>query len=127
MTDGHRGVGRRARVRWQVHGELVRLARRETETRGRRHELEPPAAIGIAVAVLTWLVIIGGIKSIGRAAAKLSPLKVGLYLAGGLVVILANATAIPGVIAMVFREALTLKSGLGFGLFVAMLGFTVFR
>ena len=40
-----------------------------------------------SIAVLTWLVIIGGIKSIGRAAEKLSPLKVGLYLAGGLIVI----------------------------------------
>ena len=34
---------------------------------------------GVVIAVLTWLVIIGGIKSIGRAAEKLSPLKVGLY------------------------------------------------
>ena len=47
----------------------------------------PKLAVGIVVAVLTWLVIIGGIKSIGRAAEKLSPLKVGLYLAGGLIVI----------------------------------------
>ena len=38
-------------------------------------------AVGLVVAVLTWLVIIGGIKSIGRAAERLSPLKVGLYLA----------------------------------------------
>ena len=77
-------------------------------------------AIGIVIAVLTWLVIIGGIQSIGRAAEKLSPLKVGLYLAGGLIVILFNAAKIPGVLAMVFREALTLKSAFGFGLFVAM-------
>jgi len=76
--------------------------------------------IGIVIAVLTWLVIIGGIKSIGRAAERLSPLKVGLYLAGGLVVILVNAARIPDVIAMVFREALTTRSALGFGLFVAM-------
>jgi AGCS family alanine or glycine:cation symporter len=80
----------------------------------------PRLAIGIVVAVLTWLVIIGGIQSIGRAAARLSPLKVGLYLAGGLIVILFNAARIPGVLAMVFREALTLKSAFGFGLFVAM-------
>src|SRR5580765_8366146 len=42
----------------------------------------PPWITGIAVAVLTWLVVIGGIKSIGRAAEKLTPLKVGLYLSG---------------------------------------------
>jgi alanine or glycine:cation symporter, AGCS family len=80
----------------------------------------PKIAVGIVVAVLTWLVIIGGIKSIGRAAAKLSPLKVGLYLAGGLIVILFNAAKIPGVIALVFREALTTHSALGFGMFIAM-------
>src|SRR6188474_615716 len=80
----------------------------------------PKLAVGIVVAVLTWLVIIGGIKSIGRAAEKLSPLKVGLYLAGGLIVILFNAVKIPGILALVVREALTLQSGLGFGLFIAM-------
>src|SRR6266545_2048837 len=46
---------------------------------------------GLVVAVLTWLVVIGGIKSIGRAAERLSPLKVFLYLAGGLIVILTHA------------------------------------
>ena len=76
--------------------------------------------IGIVIAVLTWLVIIGGIKSIGRAAEKLSPLKVGLYLVGGLIVIGVNAAQIPAVLAMVFREALAMRSALGFGLFMAM-------
>src|SRR5690349_23403563 len=34
----------------------------------------PQLAAGVAIAILTWLVIIGGITSIGRAAEKLSPL-----------------------------------------------------
>jgi AGCS family alanine or glycine:cation symporter len=80
----------------------------------------PKWAIGIAVAVLTWLVIIGGIQSIGRAAARLSPLKVGLYLVGGLIVIGANLSRIPATLALVWHEALTPRSALGFGLFVAM-------
>jgi AGCS family alanine or glycine:cation symporter len=80
----------------------------------------PKVAIGIFVAVLTWLVIIGGIKSIGRAAERLSPLKVGLYLVGGLIVIAINAARIPAVLSMVFHEALAPRSALGFGLFVAM-------
>jgi AGCS family alanine or glycine:cation symporter len=61
--------------------------------------------IGCAIAVLTWLVIVGGIKAIGRAAEKLSPLKVVLYVSGGLVVIGANAARLPDVLALVFREA----------------------
>jgi AGCS family alanine or glycine:cation symporter len=75
---------------------------------------------GVTIAVLAWLVIIGGIKSIGRAAAKLTPLKVALYLAGGLFVIVSFAARIPDVLALVFREAFTTRSSLGFGMFVAM-------
>ena len=80
----------------------------------------PRLASGIAIAVLTWLVIIGGIQSIGRAAERLSPLKVGLYLAGGLIVILFNIRQVPAVLSLVLSEAFTMRSGLGFGMFVAM-------
>ena len=80
----------------------------------------PKLWIGIVVAVLTWLVIIGGIKTIGRAAERLSPLKVGLYLAGGLIVIGANATKLPAVFQMILREAFTTHSLMGFGFFVAI-------
>jgi AGCS family alanine or glycine:cation symporter len=80
----------------------------------------PKWAIGVVIAVMTWAVIIGGIKSIGKAAEKLAPLKVGLYLIGGLIVIISFAGQLPHVFGMVFREALTMKSALGFGMFIAM-------
>ena len=75
---------------------------------------------GLVVAVLTWAVIIRGIKSIGRAAEKLAPLKVGLYLIGGLVVILMFAHRLPHVFSLIFSEALTVRSQMGFGIFIAM-------
>ena len=77
---------------------------------------------GVVVAVLTWLVIIGGIKSIGRVAEKLTPLKVGLYLAGGLIVIVTFASEIPSVLALVFREAFSVRAaaGGGLGIVIAM-------
>jgi len=75
---------------------------------------------GLVVAVLTWAVIIGGISSIGRAASKLGPLKVGLYFVGGLVVIISFAHRLPHVFSMVFSEALTMNSAMGFGMFMAM-------
>jgi AGCS family alanine or glycine:cation symporter len=75
---------------------------------------------GVVVAVLTWLVIIGGIKSIGRAFEKLAPAKVGIYLVGSLIVILTFAARIPDVLATVFREAFTTQSALGFGMFTAI-------
>jgi AGCS family alanine or glycine:cation symporter len=82
----------------------------------------PKIVSGVAIAVLTWLVIIGGIKSIGRAAEKLSPLKVGLYLAGGLVVILFNAARIPSVLELIFERALSMKAAAGgsLGILVAL-------
>jgi alanine or glycine:cation symporter, AGCS family len=75
---------------------------------------------GVIVAVLTWAVIIGGIKSIGRAAEKLAPIKVALYVIGGLVVIVTFADRLPHVLSTVVHEALTLHSALGFGMFIAM-------
>ena len=75
---------------------------------------------GVVIAVLTWLVIIGGIKSIGRAAEKLTPLKVGLFLIGSLIVFVSFADRIPEVLAMVFREAFTVQSATGFGVYTAM-------
>ena len=82
----------------------------------------PTWLVGVVVAVLTWLVIIGGIKSIGRAAEKLTPLKVGLYLAGGLFVIVSFASHIPEALALVFREAFSFRAAAGgtMGMFVAM-------
>jgi AGCS family alanine or glycine:cation symporter len=88
-----------------------------------RTQLGVPAWVsGLVIAVLAWLVIIGGIKSIGRAAEKLTPLKVGLYLASGLFVIAWFAPRIPDVLALVFREAFSLRAGAGgtLGILIAM-------
>jgi len=84
----------------------------------------PTWAAGLAIAALTWLVVIGGVKSIGRAAEKLSPLKVGLYLAGGLFVILSHADRVPAVLALVVKEAFSFQaavgSSAGVGIIIAM-------
>jgi AGCS family alanine or glycine:cation symporter len=82
----------------------------------------PTWVSGVIIAVLAWLVIIGGIKSIGRAAEKLTPLKVGLYLVGGLIVIVSFASRIPEVLALVFREAFSFRATAGgsIGILVAM-------
>jgi AGCS family alanine or glycine:cation symporter len=82
----------------------------------------PTLATGIGVAVLTWLVVIGGVQSIGRAAEKLAPLKVGLYLAGGLLVIVTHLGALPETMALIFREAFSMRAAAGgaLGMLVAM-------
>jgi alanine or glycine:cation symporter, AGCS family len=73
----------------------------------------PTWMAGVAIAVLTWLVIIGGVKSIGRVLEKLSPIKVGLYLAGGLVVIVTHISVVPEVLALVVSEAFSTRAALG--------------
>jgi len=84
----------------------------------------PTWVSGIVIAVLAWLVIIGGVKSIGRAAERLSPLKVSLYLLGGLVVIVTHAGRLPETLALIFREAFSAQGALGgtagVGMLVAM-------
>ncbi len=82
----------------------------------------PTWAAGVGIAVLVWLVIVGGIGSIGRAAEKLAPLKVGLYLGGGLIVIGLFADRIPAVLSLVFNEAFSLRAGAGgtLGFVIAM-------
>jgi alanine or glycine:cation symporter, AGCS family len=82
----------------------------------------PRIVSGLVIAALTALVILGGIKSIGRAAERLSPLKVGLYLAGGLVVIGYNAARLPEVFALIIERAFSMQAaaGGGIGMLVAM-------
>jgi AGCS family alanine or glycine:cation symporter len=84
----------------------------------------PTWASGIGIAVLTWLVVIGGVRSIGGAAERLAPLKVGLYLTGGLFVILTHAGQLPAVLALVVREAFSMEAAgggaAGVGMMAAM-------
>lgn len=81
-------------------------------------------SIGIVLAILTCLVIVHGIHSIGRAAEKLAPLKVGLYLIGGITILATHATKIPETFALIFREAFSLRAieggALGYAIMVAI-------
>jgi AGCS family alanine or glycine:cation symporter len=73
----------------------------------------PPWLSGAGIAIATWLVVIGGIRSIARFSEKLVPLKIVLYVGGCAYVILANAAAIPSTIALIFRHAFTPVAALG--------------
>jgi AGCS family alanine or glycine:cation symporter len=88
-------------------------------------ELAVPTWVsGLVIAVLTWAVIIGGVQSIGRAASRLAPSMVALYLIGGLVVIVTHAGRLPEILATVLREAFSLQaaagSAAGLGVLVAI-------
>jgi len=84
----------------------------------------PTLVTGIVVAVLTWLVVIGGVKSIGSVAERLAPAKVILYFAFGLLVILLHAERLPATLLLVLREAFSFRAAAGsvagIGIMVAM-------
>jgi AGCS family alanine or glycine:cation symporter len=60
---------------------------------------------GLAVAGLTAVVIIGGIKSIGQVTAKLVPLMCGIYVLAGLVILIIHFSAIPAAIWLIVTQA----------------------
>jgi AGCS family alanine or glycine:cation symporter len=79
---------------------------------------------GVVLAILAWLVVIGGVRSIGRAAEKIAPTMVILYLLGGTIVILTNITQIPDVFRLILREAFSMEAAgggaLGTGMMMAV-------
>ena len=68
---------------------------------------------GVGLALLTGLVILGGIESIANVASKLVPAMGGLYLVSGLIVIAMSYQAIPEAFSMMFTDAFTPAAGLG--------------
>lgn len=78
---------------------------------------------GVVLAALTALVIVGGIKSIGRTTAALVPAMVLLYLVMALVVIGAHYERIPWAIGTIVSSAFSPQGVAGGALAVAILGF----
>jgi AGCS family alanine or glycine:cation symporter len=65
----------------------------------------PSWAAGIVLAVIVWMVIIGGIKRIGQVAGSLVPAMVVLYLLGGMFVLISNYDVIPEMLKLIVVSA----------------------
>jgi len=78
---------------------------------------------GSILALLTGLVIIGGIKSIARVTSKLVPFMALLYVGTALVVIGANFSAIPSAVSAIITNAFTPEGVTGGVIAVLILGF----
>ncbi|KKI87944.1 alanine/glycine:cation symporter family protein [Shouchella clausii] len=72
-----------------------------------------PWVTGFILMVLTSLVLLGGIKGIGRVTAIFVPFMALFYLAGGLIIIMMNITQVPEAFATIFREAFNTDAALG--------------
>ena len=65
----------------------------------------PTLVTGIVLAALTAIIIFGGLKRIGHVSAVLAPFMGGLYILGGIAVILLHITQVPAAIATIFQSA----------------------
>ncbi len=63
--------------------------------------------VGIVIAFLVTLVILGGIKSIGKTASKLVPIMSLIYIIGGLYIIVIHYNQIPTIFFMIIESAFT--------------------
>lgn len=76
--------------------------------------------IGIVMAILVGVVIIGGIKRIASVTEKIVPFMAGLYVIASLIIIGANITHLPGAIGLIFEGAFAPGAAVG-GLIGALL------
>ena len=72
--------------------------------------------VGIVIAIISALVIMGGIKRIGSVTEKLVPFMAMAYIIGGIVLIIMNIKAVPDAVVSIFQGAFRLKS-VGGGVF----------
>ncbi len=73
----------------------------------------PPIATGFVLAALAFVVIIGGIKSIGKFASKLVPFMAFSYIAAALIVLVMNASGIPDAFGLIFSGAFSGNAAVG--------------
>ncbi|WEF25164.1 sodium:alanine symporter family protein [Paracoccus sp. S3-43] len=67
----------------------------------------PTWVTGVALAGLTLVVLVGGIKSIGRVTAGLVPVMILFYVLGALYILLVNIQAVPAALGEIFSQAFT--------------------
>lgn len=73
----------------------------------------PPLVTGVVLAILTALVILGGIKRIGKVTELLVPFMAAIYIVGALVIIILNGSHIPEAFGLIFANAFTPTAAVG--------------
>ena len=76
---------------------------------------------GLIVAIITYITIIGGIKSIGKFTSKVTPLMCSLYVLSAFLICILNIKNIPHTIVLIINEAFKPQALVSGGLFGCML------
>ncbi len=67
----------------------------------------PDVLTGMVLGLLTGVVIIGGIKRIGKVTEKIVPIMGIFYVLGAMTIIVLNLDAMPGALTLIFKHAFT--------------------
>ena len=70
-------------------------------------------SIGIILAIIVALVMLGGIKRIGTVAGRLVPFMVAIYVVAVVAILVLNAELVPEYLKLIFTDAFTADSVLG--------------
>lgn len=73
----------------------------------------PYLTTGIALVLIIFVITLGGLKRLAHVAQRLVPTMALIYVVGGLLIILANITKVPGVFADIFAGAFGLRAMAG--------------
>jgi AGCS family alanine or glycine:cation symporter len=68
---------------------------------------------GIVLMIFTALVVLGGIKSIGRVTGVVVPIMIIFYVLGALIILVINVAGIPAALALVVKQAFTPTAATG--------------
>lgn len=79
--------------------------------------------IGVIIAALVGIIIIGGIKRIASVTEKVVPLMAGLYVLGCLYILGVNISDVPTAFGQIFSQAFSPQAGLGGLMGVLIVGF----
>ncbi len=69
--------------------------------------------VSIVYTILLYLMISGGLPSLGRIAAKIVPFMCAFYILGGIFIILKNISQLPGTLGLIFGSAFNGTAALG--------------
>lgn len=73
----------------------------------------PKIGVGIALAILAGIIILGGIRSIARVAEVVVPFMAGAYLLMAIYVLVVNAADVPAVVGSIFAHAFGFQEAAG--------------
>jgi AGCS family alanine or glycine:cation symporter len=73
----------------------------------------PTWITGVTLMVCTALVVLGGIKSIGRVTSVLVPIMIVFYMGAALFIIFANIAGVPAALALIVKQAFNPTSATG--------------